>query len=79
MLGIYWFFNSILLLKSDIEANPGPETHNFCTWNLNSIIAYDFIRAPLLEACNLVYNYDLIGIVEAYLDNTIYENRMAIN
>ena len=75
MLGIYWFQNSIL--SREIETNPGPETLNFCTWNLNSISAHEFIRVSLLDAYNLVYNYHLIGIVEKYFDSTIDDDRLA--
>ena len=77
MLGIYWFQNSIL--SREIETIPGPETLNFCTWNLNSINAHEFICVALLEAYNLVYNYHLIGIVEKYVDSTIDDDRLAIN
>ena len=61
------------------ETNPGPETLDFCTWNLNSITAYDFLRVSLLEAYNSVYNYDLIGIVETHLDSTVDEDRLALD
>ena len=59
--------------------NPGPDTLNPCTWNLNSTTAHDFLRVLLLEAYNSVYNYDLIGIVETHLDTTINEDRLAID
>ena len=49
------------------------------TWNLNSITAYDFLRVSLIEACNSVYNYDIIGIVETHLDSTVEEDRLALN
>ena len=58
--------------------NPGPDTSNFCTWNLNSI-AHEILLVLLLEAYNSVYNCDLIGIVETHLDTTINEDRLAID
>ena len=67
-----------ILLSGDVEINPGPETLNFCTWNLNSITAYDFLRVSLIEAYNSVYKYDLIGIVETHLDSTIDNDRLAL-
>ena len=67
------------LLSGDVETNPGPETLNFCTWNLNSLAVYDFLRVSLIEAYNSVYDYDLIGIVETHLDSTIDENKLALN
>ena len=58
-----------ILLSGDVETNPGPETLDFCCWNLNSITAYDFLRVSLIEAYNSVYNNDLIGIVETHLEH----------
>ena len=42
-LHIQWLVFRIILLSGDVETNPGPETLDFCTWNLNSIIAHDFL------------------------------------
>ena len=37
------------------------------------------LRVSLIEAYNSIYNYDLIGIFEAYLDNSIDEGRLSLN
>ena len=74
-----WLVFRVILLSGDVETNPGPETLDFCTWNLNSIIAHDYLRVSLIEAYNSVYNYDLIGIVETHLDSTVEEDRLALN
>ena len=74
-----WLVFRMVLLSGDTETNPGPDTLNFCTWNLNSITAHDFLRVSLMEAYNSVYNYDLIGIVETHLDSTIDEERLALD
>ena len=66
-------------MSGDIEQNPGPDSLNFCTWNLNSISAHDFLRVSLLEAYNSVYNFDLIGIVETHLNSTVDENKIGLN
>ena len=79
ILHTQWLVFKTLLLSGDIEINPGPETLDFCTWNLNSITAYDFLRVSLMEAYNSVYNYDLIGIVETHLDSTVDEEKLALN
>ena len=63
-----------LLKSNDIESNPGPSLGNcfkFCTWNLNSIAAYDFSRVALIDAYNTVNKYDIIALVETHLDSTI--------
>ena len=78
-LHIKWLVLRTILLSGDIEMNPGPETLDFCTWNLNSITAYDFLRVSLIEAYNSVYNYDMIGVVETHLDSTIEESRLALD
>ena len=74
-----WLVCRTILLSGDVESNPGPETLDFCCWNLNSISAYDFLRVSLIEAYNSVYDYDLIGIVETHLDSTADENKLALN
>ena len=79
ILQAQWFILRIILLSGDIELNPGPETLDFCCWNLNSIFAYDFLRVPLIKAYNSIYNYDLIGIVETHLDSTIDECRLSLD
>ena len=42
-----------------------------CHWNLDSITVNNFIKIPLIEAYNSVYNYDIIALSEAYLDSSI--------
>ena len=73
----HWVFRAILL-SGDVETNPGPDTLGFCSWNLNSIIAHDFLRISLLEAYNSVFSYDLIGIVETHIDSTVDEDKLAL-
>ena len=74
-----WLVFSTVMLSGDVETNPGPETLDFCCWNLNSISAHDFLRVSLIEAYNSIYNYDLIGIVETHLDSNVEEERLALN
>ena len=78
-LHIGWLILRIILLSGDVETNPGPESLDFCCWNLNSIIAYDFLRVSLIEAYNSVYDYDLIGIVETHIDSTVDEDRLSLD
>ena len=70
-----WATFIYILLTGEIEKNPGPNsgTFKFCTWNLNSILAYDFLRVSLLKAYNSVYKYDLIAITETHLDTKVIE------
>ena len=64
----------VLLICGDVHPHPGPSHRNslkFRHWNLDSIAVNDFIKIPLIEAYNSVYNYDLIALSETYLDSSI--------
>ena len=74
-----WTVFRATLLSGDVETNPGPETLEFSTWNFNSISVHDFLCVSLIEAYNSVYNYDLIGVVETHLDNTVDKDRLALD
>ena len=78
-LHIQWLVFRVILLSGVVETNPGPETFGFCIWNLNSITAHDFLRVSLIEAYNSTHNYDLTGIVETHLDNTVEDQRLALD
>ena len=73
-----WVISTFILLSGDVELNPGPETLKFCCWNLNSISAHDFLRVSLIEAYNSIYNYDLIGIAETHLDDSVDQERLIL-
>ena len=71
-----WFKCSLLLLYGDIELNPEPRqntTKNFsiCSWNLNSILAYNFAKLVLLKAYNLINRFEIICLSETYLHSNI--------
>ena len=61
-----WFPGLLILLSNDTEKNPGPQYENcffnFMTWNLNSLVKNNFERVQLIEAHNVLFNYDLISI-----------------
>ena len=60
-----------LFICCDVELNPVPKntdsSHNFslCHWNLNSLLAHDFSKLPLIEGYNTHYNFDMICLSEA--------------
>ena len=43
----------LLILSGDVEQNPGPEKEKshitFCHWNLNGLMAHNFIKVSLLQ------------------------------
>ena len=77
IIQIQWLLLKTVLFSGDVETNPGPDTLDFCSWNLNSITSYDFLRVSLIEAYNSVYKYDMIGITETHLDSTVDNDRLS--
>ena len=64
-----------------MHPNPGPCHGNifkFCHWNLDSITVNNFIKIPLIEAYNSVYNYDIIALSETYLDSSIPNENISL-
>ena len=71
----------VLLISGDVHHHPGPSHGNslkFCHWNLDSIAVNDFIKIPLIEAYNSVYNYDLFALSETYLDSSITNETLSL-
>ena len=73
-----YFLYLLLLQHGDIESNPGPKKEQIkylscCHWNVNSLLAQNMSKISQIEACNLLYNYDFIGISETYFDSSIFE------
>ena len=60
--------------SGDIEENPGQKLNSsqklsICHWNLNSIVAHNFIKVSLLITYNSIHKYDVICLSETYLDS----------
>ena len=71
----------LLLISGNVETNPGPQQQNclkFFHWNLNSICARGRIKIPLIEAYNSVHKFDVIGLSETMLDDTISDEDIRI-
>ena len=60
----------LLILSGDVEQNPGPEKEKFhvalCQWNLNSLIAHNFIKVLLLQTLAVTNDYDKIFLTETH-------------
>ena len=70
-----------LKLSGDVHPNPCPyhdNTFNFSHWNLDSITVNNFIKIPLFEAYNSVYNYDIIALSETYLHSLITNESISL-
>ena len=60
--------------SGDIESNPGPRKSSalkFCRWNLNGLVAHEFIKLSLLEGYINVNISDIICLSETFLDSSI--------
>ena len=71
-------------MHGDIEVNPGPEKNcptsfSFCHWNLNSLIAHNYVKLSSLEVYNSVYKHDVIRLSETYLDNSVPSDESDLN
>ena len=66
-----WWTFLMLMRDGDVHPHPGPSRNllKFMHWNLNSIIAHDGIRVPLIQSYNIIQNYDLIAITETALND----------
>ena len=64
-----WWSFLLLLMDGDVHPHPGARNLlKMMHWNLNSIIAHDGIRVPLIQSYNLIQNYDLIAITETAIN-----------
>ena len=78
LLSVKWLYKiSLILLSGNVEINPAPkrntdETFSICHWDLNSLVAYNYIKLFLLKVYIAVYIYkiDVIFLSETYLDST---------
>ena len=65
----------LLILCGDIEQNPGPEKERshitICHWNPNGLMAHNFIKVSLLQTLVLTNGYDIICLIETFLDSSV--------
>ena len=71
----------VLLESEDIETNRGPRKSfiKFCHWNSNGLPAHDFLKTPLIEAFIKTHNFDIIYLLETFLDSSIDFSDTRIN
>ena len=79
------FIMLILLTFGDIESTPGTRIsdscYNFsiCHWCLSSMTAHNLEKINLLEAYNTINKFDIICLLEAYLDSSIASDNDKLN
>ena len=79
-----YFLHLLLLQHGDIESNPRSKKEqikylSYCHWNINSLLAQKVCIISQIEACNSLYNYDFICILETYLKSLILEGGFQLN
>ena len=47
---------------------------SICHWNINSIAAHNFPKLVLIKAFNSIHKFDIICLLETYLDSSILHN-----
>ncbi len=74
---------NMLLVIAGLEVNPGPnkkiKKYSFAVWNLDSIMARNKSKIPLIESLNAVYQYSLFGLCETYLTKDISDSEISIS
>ena len=71
--------NRILLIKAGIEMNPGPAhppRFSFATFSIDSLLARDGCKLSTIECLDSVYKFDLFGICETYLNESVNNNKL---
>ena len=79
----------ILLICGEIEPNLGPSRSYFCYimlhysavyhWNLNSMTAHNFKKINIHKAYNTINKFDVICLLESYLDSYIASDNDDLN
>ena len=67
-----------------VKTNPRPaqstkKNLSFAMWNLDSIPAREYSRIPLIETFHATYNFDIFGVCESLLSDTIPNENIFIN
>jgi len=73
--------NSMLLLLAGIEKNPGPEPGgklSFATWNVNSLLARQRAKIPVIEALQNSYDFHIFSICESWLNEKISAEKIKL-
>ena len=71
-----WLFIRLVKLSGDVEENPGPKRYSaqyltICHWNLNSIVAHNFIKVALLKTYLSIHEMDIMCLSKTYLDSSV--------
>ena len=68
------------VLSEDIETKPSPapdylNSFSFCNWNLNTIVAQNFINMSIFQTYHSIHKSDIICLSETYLGNSYHSDQ----
>ena len=75
LLKYIWHDSRIIILRDDIETNPGPKQSfssqglKISDWNLNSLSSHIYKKVSLLSAFISVHKFDIICLSEACINS----------
>lgn len=78
---LFLCFPNLLFGCRDIEARPGLKYSSLtlCQWSLNGFTAHDSIKILLFQVCINQHNYDIIYLLETFLNPPIQTNNDRIS
>jgi len=87
LLFICWLYtfsliNKVLLIIGGVETQPGPKSppkFSFATFNIDSILARDGCKLAVIESIDSLYKFDLFGICESYLTDSISNSEIKLS
>ena len=73
--------NSLIahLDQAILEKTQDLKNLQFCHWNLNDLVAHDFVKIPMIESLITTHDFDIICLSETCLGSTIPQNDENIN
>ena len=73
--------NLLLIISGNVHPNPGPGNKSrisFGIWNLDSLLTRDACKKTLVEALQSVHDFDIFGLCETYLNDSIENDKLKI-
>ena len=69
-----YYFLSICLVIFIFHGPKKLSVIKFCHRNLNGLAVHDFLKVSLIEACITTHNFDIICLLETFLDSTVSQH-----
>ena len=81
-IAFYEIKNMLLIVSGSVHPNPGPENKSrlsFGVWNLDSLLAREGCKIDQIEAIQSIHKFDIFGVVESYLNDSIPNEKLKID